>query len=352
MAITPTRSQARLFAHLLAEYEPRIRRAFMASVTDLTAQVNWPRLLENLEAGNIDGAIAALNIDPAAWAEYSASVSSAYAASGSAHAAQIQQAGIGSIGLRFSMLNPRAEQWIRENVGESIVGFAEEQIEVARQTIAAGYRLGKGPRDIATDLAGRVVAGRRQGGVLGLDTPRAERLMIVTEAMKTAEGVRSLVIEHRSGSGALSLRYKVNKATANRILRAYRKGEAVPQADRIISERQYKNALLKARADTVARTETAAAVLNSRDEAFRQTIEQQGIRPDQVVKVWRHGAGATVYHRPDHYAMSGTEVVGMDTPFVFPDGTEMLFPHDPAGGARHNINCRCSVEYKVNYEVD
>lgn len=350
MAITPTRSQARLFAQLIAELEPRVRAGFMASVTDLTANVNWRELLANLEAGNIEGAISALNISPAAWQQYSEAVSAAYAASGSAAAAQIRAIGIGTIGTRFNMMNPRAEQWIRENVGGSIVGFVEEQIEVARQTIAAGYQLGKGPRDIATDLAGRVVAGRRQGGVLGLDAPRAERLRTVTEAMKTAEGVQSLVIEHRSG--ALSLRYRVNKATANRILSAYRKGEAVPQSERLISERQYKNALLKARADTVARTETADAVLNARDEAFRQTMEQQGIRPDQVVKVWRHGAGATAYHRPDHLEMSGTEVVGIDTPFVFPDGTEMLFPHDPAGGAKHNINCRCSVEYKVNYEVD
>lgn len=350
MAITPTRSQARLFAQLIAELEPRIRAGFMAAVTDLSANVNWRELLANLEAGDIEGAIAALNISPAAWQQYSEAVSAAYAASGSAHAAQIRMIGIGAIGTRFNMLNPRAEQWIREHVGGSITGFVEEQIEVARQTIAAGYRLGKGPRDIATDLVGRVVDGRRQGGVLGLDTPRAERLRIVTEGMKTAEGVKSLVIEHRSG--ALSLRYRVNKATANRILRAYRKGEAVPQAERLISERQYKNVLLKDRADTVARTETAAAVLNARDEAFRQTMEQQGIRPDQVVKVWRHGGGPTAHHRPDHYAMGGTEVVGMDTPFVFPDGTAMLFPHDPAGGAKHNINCRCNVEYRVNYEVD
>lgn len=350
MALRPTRSQARQFAQLIAEFEPQIRRAFMTSVTDLTANVDWRRLLTELEAGNVYGAIEALNISPAAWAEYSASVSAAYAASGSAAAAQIRMAGIGPIGTRFNMMNPRAEEWIRRNVGESITGFVREQVEVARVTIEAGYAAGRGPRDIATDLAGRVVGGRRQGGILGLDAPRAERLLTVTEAMKTAEGVQSLVIEHRSG--ALSLRYKVNKATANRILSAYRRGEAVPQAERLISERQYKNALLKARADTVSSTETADAVLNARDEAFRQTMEQQGIRPDQVIKRWRHGGGPTAHHRPDHYAMGGTEVVGMDTPFVFPDGTAMLFPHDPAGGARHNINCRCSVEYMVSYEVD
>lgn len=350
MALRPTRSQARLFAQLIAELEPRIRRGFVASVTDLTANVNWRDLLANLEAGNVEGAIAALNISPAAWQQYSEAVSAAYAASGSAAAAQIRMTGIGSIGTRFNMMNPRAEQWIRENVGESIAGFVREEIESARRTIAAGYQLGKGPRDIATDLAGRVVGGRRQGGILGLDAPRAERLLTVTEAMKTAEGVQSLVIEHRSG--ALSLRYKVNKATANRILSAYRKGEAVAQSERLISERQYKNALLKARADTVAETETGNAVMGARDEAFQQVVEQEGIRPDQVRKTWRHGRGATQYHRPDHLRMSGHEVIGIDTPFVFDDGTRMQFAHDPAGGAKHTIRCGCSTEYKVDYEVD
>lgn len=350
MALRPTRSQARLFAQLIAEHEPRIRRGFLASVTDLTAHVDWPRLLQQLEAGNIDGAVAALNISPAAWAEYSASVSSAYAASGSAYAAQIQQAGIGSIGSRFHMMNPRAEEWIRRNVGESITGFVREQVQVAREAIEAGYAAGRGPRDIATDLAGRVVGGRRQGGILGLDAPRAERLLTVTEAMKTAEGVQSLVIEHRSG--ALSLRYKVNKATADRILNAYRKGEAVPEAQRAISERQYKNALLKSRAETVAETEVANAVLSAKDEAFRQTMDQEGIRPDQIKKTWRHGRGATQYHRPDHLRMSGHEVIGIDTPFVFEDGARLQYAHDTAGGAKHTIRCACSTEYSVVWDVD
>src|SRR5690606_11801491 len=70
MAIAPTRSQARLFAQLIAELEPRIRAGFMAAVTDLTANVNWRELLAKLEAGDIEGAIAALNISPAAWQQY------------------------------------------------------------------------------------------------------------------------------------------------------------------------------------------------------------------------------------------------------------------------------------------
>ena len=167
--------------------------------------------------------------------------------------------------------------------------------------------------------------------------------------MQTPEGVRGLVIEHQSGR--VSLRYKVNRVTANRILSAYRRGEAVPESQRLVSERQYKNALLQDRATTVASTETADAVLNSHDEAFRQTMESEGIRDDQIIKTWRHGGGATAHHRPDHLAMGGVEVVGMNARFEFPDGAALLYPHDPAGGARHNINCRCSVTYSVRREV-
>jgi hypothetical protein len=345
-----TKSQARLFAQLISTLEPEVKRAFMASVVDLQAGVNWPLLLQRLEAGDIDGAVAALNISAAAWAEYSSVMTAAYARAGASTMAQIRMVGIAPVGVRFDMANPRAERWIRQNVAEMVVGFANEQIEVARNVIGAGYARGDGPRTIAIELGGRVTNGTRQGGVLGLDAPRAARLEKVSVGMRTPEGVQSLVIKREDGT--LAMRYKVNPATEKRILSAYNAGTAVPDDARAISERQYRNALLQARADTVAATETGNAVLNSRDEAFRQTMEQQGIRPDQVVKRWRHGGGPTAHHRPDHYAMGGTDVVGMDAPFVFPDGTAMLFPHDPAGGARHNINCRCSVEYKVNYEVD
>lgn len=343
-----TRSQARLFAQLIAELEPQIKRAFMASVTDLSANVDWRLLLSQLSAGNIDGAIDALNISPAAWSQYSAAVTNAYATSGAAVAAQIQQTGIGSIGTRFNTTNPRAEQWIRENVGEAITGFTREQREVARAVIEEGYAAGKGPRNIGTDLVGRATgpSGARQGGVLGLDAPRAERLRKVVDGMATPEGVQALVIKHQNGN--LSLRYRVNKSTANRILSAYRKEQAVPEAQRLTSERQYKNALLQARGDTVANTETANAVLGARDEEWRQVIENEGIQDSQIIKTWRHARGASANHRPSHLAMAGHSVRGIETEFVFNDGGALRFAHDPHGEARHVINCGCSTEYTVD----
>lgn len=345
----PNRSQARLFAQLIDQLEPEIHRAFMASVTDLQANVDWRALLDALTRTDIEGAIAALNINEAAWAEYSSKMTQAYALAGASTAAQIQAQGLGGIGTRFRMTNPGAQEWIRQNVANRVLGFSEEQTQVARMVIEAGFGRGQGPRNIAVDLAGRVQGGLRAGGVLGLDAPRAARLQAVTQGMRTADGVRDLVIARQDGK--LALRYKVNAATEQRIIRAYKSGTAVPEADRAISERQYSNALLKARADTVANTETANAVMSGRMEQWRQLIETKGIDPESVIKTWHHRRGAFKDHRPDHLAMSGRSVRGLFTPFVFPDGAQLQYAHDPDGGAKHVIGCGCDTTFRVDHSV-
>jgi hypothetical protein len=351
MATRPTRSQARLFAQLIAELTPEVHRGFMASVTDLQANVDWRLLLLELGRMNIEGAISALHIDPAAWAEYSAAVTEAYAKAGASTAAQIRQTGIAGSGVRFNIANPRAADWISQNVASRVVGFTQEATAVARGVIEAGYTRGMNPRGIAIDLAGRAngPGGVRTGGVLGLDMARADRLQKVTNGMRSAEGVRELVTRHLDGS--LSVNYQVNVATERRIIRAYLAGTAVPEDERVISERQYSNALLKHRADTVAETETGNAVMSARDEEWRQLAESQGLDASAVIKTWQHRRGPTRDARPLHIMMSGKSVRGLDTPFIFPDGTRMRYAHDPAGGAKHNIRCGCDTSYRLDHSA-
>lgn len=347
MATRPTKSQARLFAQLIAELEPEIHRAFMASVTDLQAGVDWLALLDALTDGDIPRAIEALHIDAAAWAEYSSVMTNAYSVSAASTIAQIQAIGEAGIGTRFRMTNARAQQWIRENVGNRIVGFESEQIRIAREVIERGYAAGQGPRNIAIDLVGRVTDGSRRGGVLGLDGPRAERWHRVALGMRTPEGVKGLVVEHLDGTR--SIRYQVNKATADRIFRAFHAGTEVPASEREISDRQYRNALLQSRAETVARTESSSAVMSARMEAWQQAAESQGLDASAVIKTWRHHRGAEKQYRPDHYAMSGKSVRGLETPFVFASGDTLLYASDPNGAARQVINCGCSTEFRISH---
>lgn len=344
MALRPTRSQARHFAELLSKHEPVIRDAFMRAVVDLHANVDWPALIAALESGSTFNAVQALNISEGAFNEYSQVLTSVFVESGTATASLIIGSGQGAIGLRFNLQNPAAEKWIQQNVATRVVGFVQEQVETAREVIAAGYMGGNHPHTIARDLVGRVGAGGvREGGVLGLDAPRAARLVKVSNGMRTPDGVQSLVIRREDGS--LAMRYKVNKAAEQRILAAYAKGEAVPEAQRILSERQYSNALLKDRADTVATTETAAAVMGARDSAWEQAAAQQGLDRNAVLKTWRHRRGGD--GRITHIEMAGVSVAGIDTPFVLSDGSVMMHAHDPSGGARNNVSCGCDTEYRI-----
>lgn len=343
MARRAPRDQRRLFADLIAKLEPGLRAAFEAAVEDLHQNLDWRALLDALERHDIEAAIAALHLDRAAFWGYAQVKTAAFAEAGALAVTMISVPGGGNIGIRFGMTNPGAERWIAREVGQRITGeLLSGQVQVVRHTIGAGFARGDGPLTIARDIAGRVVNGMRQGGVLGLDEPRAARLRAVTEGMRTPEGVQGLVIQRRDGS--LSVRYRVNRQTEARILRAYHRGEALSPADQAISARQYSNALLKDRAETVARSETAQAVMSARREAWTQVLAAKGLPPEVVIKRWRHGGGVKD-PRPHHVAMAGHMVRGLDAPFQFSNGASLQFAHDPDGPASEVVLCGCSTDF-------
>lgn len=346
---SPTQQQRRLFASLTAKLEPSLRDAFNAAAQDLKDGVAFADLVRALADGNVEAAIAALNIEPASFYAYGTAKTQAYAQGGAMAATTINAPAGGNIVFRFDMANPRAEAWIAENVGQKITGeLLPETIDAVRQTIASGYAKGAHPHTIATDIAGRVFGGQRTGGILGLDGPRADRLRIVTEGMRTAGGVQDLVIMGRDG--VPRVRYKVNAATEKAILRAYAAGGAVPEAQQIKAAQQYSNKLLSERAQMVARTETGQAVMSARAEEWRQAAEKLGYPPEAISKTWRHGSGSPEA-RPDHEAMNGKTVQGLNTPFVFPDGAAKQHALDGVGGAKHDAACGCGTDFRLDHTL-
>lgn len=335
------RNQHRELQALIARLQPELQLAFLAGVAELRAGIDYSSLLAALRSGDVNAAIASLQIEPAAWQAFTSAKAAAFAEAGATTAATIT----GVPTVRFDMSNPRAENWIRRNVGEHITEVANDTILAARETILTGYASGRHPNNIATDLVGRVQNGRRTGGVIGLDTERARRLNIVTRGMETPEGVADLVVKRRDGT--LSVRYKVNKQTENRILAAYKKGEAVPKAQRDQAAKQYENALLKSRAETIARTETAQAVRGGQMEEWRILMDRRNLPPEAVIKTWIHGGGVKD-PRPHHVAMNGKSVRGLDTPFTLPNGYQMDCPHDSGASASETINCTCSMTIRLD----
>lgn len=345
MARRPTRQQADAFRRLIAELEPGLQRAFHEAIANIRASMNWPEFLAALARADIDTAVAALRIDADAFLMLWQRENEAFIAGATKTVETLRISGVPpGAGIRFDMRNPRAEAWMTVETGRRIQQVAEETQQAAREVIQRGYQAGRGPRDIATDVAGRVVGGSRRGGVIGLDAARALRLDAVTQGMKTADGVRDLIAERRDGS--LGLRYTVNPATKARILRAYRAGTAVSVPDQKVSVDQLRNKLLKDRADTISQTETAQAVMAGRLEEWRQVLEKLGRSEADVIKTWQHGPGGTD-PRPHHAAMNGNSIRGLSAPFEFNNGTRLQCAHDPNGLPSEVIRCTCNTTFRL-----
>jgi len=337
---------------LIAQYSPRVREAFLNAIKDTQDNIDWDNLLRAIEDRDVEAVIKAMHISEASYQEYEDLLIDIFSDSGKDVIRSIE--GIDKLGVRWNIKNPVAEAWVEANVANKVVGITREQIELVREVVEEGIAEGKHPFQIAISIAGRAAGKRREriGGIVGLDGQRARRYNNVVSNLTTPEGIRSLVVEHPDGS--VSLRYKVNKSTENRILRAYRANRGLSAKEAAISEVQYKNALLKHRADTIAQTETANAVMGGREAEWKILTQEEGVDPEHVIKRWEHRRGASKHHRPDHLAMSGTVVRGLNTPFVFPDGERLRWAHDVYGSASHVINCGCDTTfiYKPQEEED
>ncbi len=327
---------------LIAKLEPELRKAFEAAIDDMRGGIDTKALRVALEANDIDAAIRALDISPASFNQYLAARQTAFGEAGVLAASYIPTAEAGSVRFSFDMTNPRAERWIREEAGTRITGYVQEQIDIARQVIVDGYSAGRGPNDIATDIAGRIdrVTGKRSGGIIGLSEPQKGYVQTMRARLESGDPA-----EMRKVLDGMTLRDKRYDA---RILKAIETGQPVSKADIDLMTQRYSDKLLKRRAEDIARTETAQGVMGSRQEAFRQALEKEGLPGEALEKTWLHNGGAE-NAREQHIAMQGEKVTGIETAFTLPDGTQMKHTHDPAGGARHSVNCRCSTNYKINF---
>lgn len=64
-----------------------------------------------------------------------------------------------------------------------------------------------------------------------------------------------------------------------------------------------------------------------------------------VGKTWVATADSRT--RPDHRALGGRTVRGLEAPFTAADGTKLRWPHDPEAPAHQTIQCRCVLTWKL-----
>ncbi|MBY5465284.1 phage minor head protein [Rhizobium leguminosarum] len=330
---------------LVDKLSPTLEKAFLDAIDDIKSEIVLREVVAKLEARDVEGAIQALHIDPAAFRPLSEAMRQAYDGGGlltSQNMPRLADAFGNRIVFRWDVSNQGAEANIRNLSSTMITNISEQTVEAARQTIVEAYSQGAGPNKIALDLVGRKSAtnGKREGGIIGLNVPQTELI----------ERTRINLI---SGDPALMRKYLTLKTRDKRLDKAVQRAIAAGKPldketlDKVLMRLRDRN--LRLRGETIARTETVTAVMSSKHEAFHQALSKSGRDASLVTRKWRSAGDRKVRHT--HEVLNGQEVRGMDLAFQSPSGALLRYPGDTSlgAGASEVVGCRCDVEYNFDF---
>lgn len=319
---------------LLDDWEPIIRDAFLAAIDEIRDKAEIGRIVRLLERGDIEAALNAIHLDPAAFREFEESIRRSLIASGSNTAEGITRGANGQrLVIRFNARNLGAERWLSEHSSTLVSRIIADQREAVREALRAGMERGDNPRRVALDIVGRVnrKTGRREGGIVGL-TKQQERFV---------QNARDELSDPAKMSNYLT-RARRDKRFDRTIAKAMREGKPLDKAtiDKIVG--RYKDGLLKLRGDTIGRTEALASLHQGQMEAFRQAVASGQIRAQDVRRTWKTAGDLRVRH--SHRRLNG-DTVGLEQRF----DNGLLYPGEPGAPVSETANCRCWLDIRIDF---
>ncbi|TPM39374.1 head morphogenesis protein [Mesorhizobium sp. B2-2-3] len=330
------------FEQLLADFAPKLRTAFLEAIDDITGNIVLRRIVERLERGDINGAVAAMHLDPAAFRPLDEAIRAAFNGGGVATVEgmpTLRDPSGHRIVVRWDARNLAAEQWLQAHSAQLVTGIVQDQMTSIRTALETGLARGNNPTKTAVAVVGRVstVTGRREGGIIGLTGPQASFVATARDELLSGDPAQIRKYLERT---------RRDKRFDKTVAKAIADGKPVPatMVDRITG--RYADSLLKLRADTIGLHETFAALGASKDIAFRQQMEKGNLQAQHVTKGWKHTPQE--HGRMQHIAMQG-QVVPFDQSFTAPDGTAIPYPHAPGVPTRHTLGCKCFAEYKIDF---
>lgn len=344
MARRPT-AQSRRVREALRKFEPEIRKAFERAIQQAAGSVDEAALLRLLESGQVERAVELLRINRAIMFPFDEAIRTVFIAGGAMAVGDIPKGLAGR--FAFDGRHFRAEAWVREHVGGLIQGIEQESIQTTRRIIREGLEAGRSHKAVARDITGRKVGNRRVGGYLGLTSEQTDQVLNARSILSDPDEIRSYFVKDRK-TGRMKPRYKLSDRRFDaRVKKAIAEGRALSgrELDEVIEAHKAK--ALGYRGRVIARNEAHTSLAAGREEGFQQMLDNPEV--ETVTKKWQHGLSAEP--RPDHVRLDGT-MLSFGEDFVMDDGARMAHPHDPRGGARHSISCRCVCIYRVRFRRD
>jgi len=296
------------------KFRPLIRDAFLQAVADIKRGTDLDALIAAIERNDVPAALTALKLGPEYFAPLDEAVRATFAGGGiymlDTLPMKNPRTGLELV-IRFQGRNPRAESWVTERSSTLITRITDGQRETIRDMLSTAIGEGQGPRTTALDLVGRVdrATGRRSGGAVGLTD-------------RDARAAR----KYRDGLAA--------------------EGRKADQVERMAEK--YRSKLLKLRGETIARTETTAALNAGRQEGIAQLVESGEVPAENIEDEWQSSGNKNV--RDSHEALDGTKVPHGE-PFVSELGSVMYYPGDTSQGALAEdvINCVCYKAMTIDF---
>ncbi|GLT07992.1 phage minor head protein [Sulfitobacter porphyrae] len=331
-----TRQQQRQIRELIAKHDPLIQAAFLEVVRNAHGAVDFAELVRLVEIGDWNRIEQIMRLNQALLFPLQEAVRVTIVAGGMT--VTLPRGIQGSFG--FDGNHVRAQQIFAETGARLVTEIGSPGPEPIRATILQAQRERVGAETTARRLAGTLNprTGVREGGILGLDGPRAQRSVRVREILSDPDQIADYFRGKEPRYTSTDRRYdaQVRKAIA--------KGRALDKATIEKIAKAHDARLLKARGKAIAENEAFTAQAEGRREAYTQLFESDKV--ESIDKLWQHNSAKDA--RPDHKALDGKRV-SFNEAFEMDDGTRMQYAHDPAGGIKHSGGCRCTTTYIPQY---
>lgn len=332
---------------LIALTIPEVQEIFLRQMQDVVDNAILSEMVRAIEMGDAEALFTATGFTPAVLGPILDRIEALYG-----DTANLTVDGFpnrirtptGLIVFRFNMRNPVVEKELRENSTRLVSNLMEDARGVVRSTLERGMIEGLNPKTTALDIIGRIdpTTKQRVGGVIGLTTNQEKWVVNAERYLKTFD----------EKYFSLELRDK----RFDKIVRSHFDAGKKPPSNTIQKAvTAYKTRALRYRGEVIARTETLNTVQMSKYRVHKQLVEEGKI-PQNAIKKWWNAVGDR-RTRPSHNIMEVTTrkiPIDIDEPFVSPSGARLMHPGDRSLGApaKETIQCRCMVEFKVDWSYD
>lgn len=332
---------------LVDKFTPAVRKAFVQSIRNITDDVQLERFIALLTRGDIERAVAMLDVSAAHFAPMVEALRTSYIYAGddlvqSVNNLRLRDASGAVVRARFDGQNPRATQYLLNQSSSKITGDLLPSIRrTIRETLSDGLAAGKPPRTVALDLVGRRTAGvaGRSGGSIGL----------TDQFRKYADTAYE---ELRSTSKPMLRNYLSRKTRDKRydslVRKALKEGKSVPAEQARKMAARMRDNLLKVRGENIARTELLESVNHAQQEGLDQLIDGAKLEADQITSTWDAAEDGDT--RPSHAHMDNQKRAYRQ-PFKSGDGYLLLYPGDRSQGApaKETNSCRCVRRIHIDH---